>query len=338
MGWGRRLFAVIVGLAAFTVGLWPVGALCFLYLAISLRRKKHTQQQEKVRSRVRSPLRHVAAGGLVLLAVIALVSGGTISPLAFLGSAIAVLMWPSLPRALHLSEMAPQSNSVLLRSKRVPIEWCSLAELKPGAEDFPRAVSSFAGTLLVFTDTGKAYAMASCRALSRKEAEARVLSEFRSAALSAGSYLLPLDSETAAEVLRARLSRTKKLSLDLAESASSVSGALLLECSGGSILRAAAFEMEGTAPEPSIPQRPDELGNTPLLWEVLDSVGKRTRWPEPDAVSNLLESMLATRGEPIAERVRSLEGTGSRVTAESLAGEAVQLSRPQLRAIVTIYS
>ncbi|MDG6910695.1 MAG: hypothetical protein JRN08_10040 [Nitrososphaerota archaeon] len=275
---------------------------------------------------------------MLVLSGVALSSGGVASPAAFLAGGMVVLLWPVLRPMLPFSEVAPVGDSILLKSKYSPVDWCALAELKPGAEAFPRAISSFRGTLLVFTDTGKAYALARCRSLSRKEAEERVLSKFRSSAPGTGAYVLPLDGEVAADVFRLKLSRTKLPSGDLAESAPSVSGLLVLDCDGRSIRSGAAFRVEGASPSSTLPGRGTGLESAPLTWEVLEAIGKRTRWPDPDSLSDLLDSMTATRGVPVAERIRTLEGSGAQVTVHSLTGEEVHVSRPQLRAILSIYS
>jgi hypothetical protein len=53
------------------------------------------------------------------------------------------------------------------------------------------------------------------------------------------------------------------------------------------------------------------------LWELLESIGKRSTWPGPDAYSNLLDSVSATKGEPIGERLGGIEGSGSSIIVQS---------------------
>lgn len=338
MGCGSRLAALVVGLASFGVGLWLVGALCFFCLAFSFRPVRRRSSEGKVRRGIRVAPRLIVTGVLLSVSAVAFISGGVFSPMVFFIAAVVVLLWPGLVGLLPFSEALPVKNSILLRSKYLPFSWSSLAELKPGTEAFPRAVSSFTGTLLVFTNTGKTYAVASCRSLEQKEAEANVLLQFRRSTSGTGAYLLPLDAEVASDVLRLNLLRSKIPSTDLAESASGISGILMLDCNRGTIRRAATFDVLGTSSSATVPPRGSEVESAPLTWEVFDSLSKRTRWPEADAYSNLLDSMVATRGVPIAERVRGVEGSGNRVTVHSLSGEEVCVSRPQLRAIFSIYS
>lgn len=338
MGWGSRLVALFLGLVLLGVGLWPVGVLCFLYLTASFRPRGSKKATSKARSGVLLSRRRILAFVLFALSAVAVVSWGITSPTVFLAAGLVALLWPSLTRRLPFSQVVPVSDSVLLRSRYSPVDWCALAELKTGAEPFPRAVSSFAGTLLVFADTGKAYALARCRSLGGKGAEAKLLFQFRSAVPGTGAYLLPLDAEAAADVLRLKLSLTKLPPGDLAESASRASGVLVFDCDGRIILRAAVFDIEGPSRWSTLPGRGSELESAPLTWEVLEALGRRTKWPDPDPFSNLLDSMTATRGVPVAERIGSLEGAGAQVTVHSLAGEEVRVSRSQLRAILSIYS
>jgi len=337
MGWALRVFAFFLALVSFTIGLWPVVGVCFLYLLVSFRPGK-SNVEARTPHRFHVSTRYILAGALFVLSGIALVSGGMLSPVLFLAAGAAVALWPRLLASLPFAQVVPLSNSVLMRSRFLPFWWCSVAEFKPSAEAFPRAVSHFTGTLLVFAATGKAYVLAASRSLCRVDAESEVLSKFRLAAHLVGAGLLPLDSEAAAGVLGVKLSRTKLPPGDLAESASMVFGALLLECWRGVVRRAASFESGGACPHPTFPAGGDPLVEAPLLWEVLDSMGKKTRWADPDALSGLIDSLVATREMPLAERIGSMEGAGGRLTIQSLGGDQVCLSRPQLRALIAVYS
>ncbi len=336
MGWKLKALAVYVGLASFGAGAWPLGLLCFIYLLASLRPKR---SGSVLRLGPRISPRYLLAAAMVLLSAVALASGGVLSPIVFLAVGGVLLAWPVLVRRLPLAELVPQGDSIVLRSRFLPILWCAVAEVKPGAEPFPMAASAFSGTLMVNTDTGRTHSLATCLALNRNEAEARVVESFRSAApgVRAGAYLLPLGAGDAAEVLKQRGSTMKLQWDDLPGSASRVSGLLVLDCYRGTVRKAAAFERAADG-APSPPGRLLGLGRPPLIWEVFDSIGKRTRFPEPDRFSDLLDSMLATRGAPLAERVRELESAGELLTVRSLSGEEIGTTRTQLRAIVSIYS
>ncbi len=340
MGWKMKVLVALVGLMLLGAGLWPLGLLCFLYLVIPRGSKGAGGPRTDGRSVRRLRGRHIVGFGLVLLSGVALAAGGTLSPVVFFLSGVFILLWPVFGARLPVGEVNPVRDSVLLRSKYLPLAWHAVAELKPGAESFPRAASSFQGSLLVFTETGRAYVTASCFALSRKEAESKLLHQLRSSAPGgrAGAYLLPLDAAPAADLLRLKVSRSRLPKGDLADSASHVAGILLLECRRGLVRRAAAYEIDGRSPSASLPSVGAELESPPLVWEVLDSVGKRTSWPEPDPFSNLLDSLVATRGVPLGERLKAMEGAGRDLTVQSLAGEELRISRPQFRAIISIYS
>jgi hypothetical protein len=340
MGWAAKLLALFVGLFLLASPLWPMGLLSMILLAASLRPRGRGRAAGEATSGRRISLRAVLGLVLLLLSAIAFSSGGAASQWVFLIAGGALLSWPALSQVLPLTEVVPVPDSILLRSKYFPLAWWSLAELKPGAEQFPRAAASFAGTLLVFTDTGRTFLAASCLAVGRKEAEDRLLGVFRGSqpAGRPGAYLLPLDSGAAEEALRMKLARARVPKGDLTEYAPAFSGLFVLECTRGRVGRAGAFEVLGGQGVARVPARGAETAGSPLVWEVLEAVGKRTRWPDPDGFSNLLDSMAATRGVPVGERVRELVSSGGRLTIQSLSGEQVQTSRPQFRAIVSIYS
>ena len=338
MGWKARVLAGILGLALFGAGAWPLGLVCFLCLALSLKAKRKSSEG---RSAPRSPPRPRALLAVLLFALsaLALASGGSLSPLVFFAGGAVVLAWPVLVRILPVAELAPVSDSVLLKSKYLPFHWWSIAELKPGAEPFPLAASAFSGTLLAFTDTGRTYFAVTCRSLGRNDAEPRLLAAFRASLPRGrvGAFLLPLDAGGAADLLKLKLSPLR-VGGDLAKSVAFVSGLLVLECSGGSVTKAAAFSVEGSTKAPSSPRKPHLLDVSPLTWEIFDAIGKRTRWPDPDGYSDLLDSMLATKGASFAERLTQVESSGDKLTVRSLTGQEVVTTRPQLRAIVSVYS
>ena len=329
MRWAPKLVAAVLGLLLLGGPLWPVAIVCFLYVAMTLRPSRSGIHR-----------RYLLAVALFLLSAAALALGGVLSPVLFALGGAMVLAGPALPGLLPFGEAEPVADSILLRSKYLPFTWYSLAELKPGSEPFPRALSSFTGTLLVFTDTGRTYALATCRALGRRAAEAGLNLRLKSIAPGpkAGAFLLPLDSEAAAGVLRQRLSRMKLPSGDISRHASGVSGVLLLECIGATVQRAGAYRTDGPGSSAKVPLHRRELESPQLLWEVFDEVGKRTPWPDPDTFSSFLDSLAATKGVPIADRLKALEPSGSDLSVQSLGGAEVRVTRPQLRALISLYS
>jgi len=336
MGWGTRLVIGLGGVALLGLGLWPIGLLCFFFLLVSLRPKRPITSQENRRALSPRSRRAVAAV-LLGLSAVALGSGGLLSPVVFIAAGAIIAFSPKLVMFLT-SEYVPVKDSILLRARLLPFAWCALAEIKPGTEPLPRAVSSFTGTLLVYTDSGRAFAVVTCVASRQDEATMKILSRLKLSARAADCYLFPLGADSSAEVLRRRLSNVKLPAGDLAESASMTPGVLSLTCDKGVVKSASAHEVVGSTPNARLPGPGTQYQGSPLLWEVLDTLGKRTRWPDPDSLSNFLGSMLATRGTPLSERMRTMNGAEAGVAVQSLSGEEIHLSRPQLRAILAVYS
>ena len=338
MGMWEKIAAGAVGLLLIGGPLWPVALVCFAYLALTLSPKSARGDSD-----TRWPggrVRHLLASALFAASALAYASGGTLSPTAFfLGGAVA-LFWPWFDSLSLARQVAPVEDSIAFRSKHFPFIWHALGELKPGSDPFPRALSSFSGTLLVITESGRAYTLATCFALGRKRAEAELNGQLRASAPRArsGGLLFPLDSAAACDVFRWEYSRIRLPSADLARTVTSVSGILVLRCARESVREAGAYEIRGKGDSATLPGCGRALGRAPLVWEVLEGVGRRTRWPGPDSCSSLLDSLNATRGVPLGDRLKAIEGTGSEVSLQSLGGAEVRVTRPQLRALVSIYS
>ena len=337
MGWKSKALAILLGLVFLGGGLWPVSLVCFAFVLIS-GKSRSIGKEAKSNKGFLAPLRAVGIV-FILLAVVAVSAGGTLSPIVFLAIGATIVTWPRLRPGIPGGGVRPHKDSVLLQSKYIPISWSAVAELKPGTDSYPRAVSSFDGRLAVFTGQGKAYLIASCTALSPREAESKLLTLLRSAPPrgNVGAYLLPLEASGAQEVFKLKLSPIKITSDSEGNLSPPGCGLLLLDCSKGVVRKAAAFAVEA-AESATIPSRTFDLVSAPLTWEVLESLGRRTSWPDPDSVSILLDSLVATRGVPLGERLKSLEGAGAELKVQSLAGDQLKLSRPQFRAIVSIYS
>jgi hypothetical protein len=337
MGWAGKLFVLLAVLVSFATGLWFIGILAVIYLAVSFRPGKGSTGAAK--NTRHPPFRLLLTVGLFFLAGVAVIAGGTFSPVVLFSAGSIVVLWPHLRLASIFSLMVPVEDSILLRSKYVPFLWYALAEVKPGPEDFPRAAASLSGTLVIFVDAGRAYALAECRAWNRISAEAQLISRFKAFASGRRSraYVLPLDAGVASKLFLHKFSKTR-IPEDIATHASSLPSLLVVCTLDGRIDGASGYMISEPSDSPSIPARCNEIQSKPLLWELLDNIGKRSRWPAPDAYSNLLDSVAATRGEPIGERLGGIEGSGASLTVQSLGGERLELSRPQLRAIVSIYS
>jgi amino acid transporter len=80
------------------------------------------------------------------------------------------------------------------------------------------------------------------------------------------------------------------------------------------------------------------LKSPPLLWEALEVLQEKLQVQEADAYTNFLSSMCATQGEALGDRLVSEgQAESSTVLVSSLGAQQVELTRPQLRAIVSAY-
>jgi hypothetical protein len=338
MGWIRKAVVLFIGLALLGTGFWPFGILCFGYLVLALRSGGGKGAPSPSRGRPGVSPRYLLAGALVVLSLVAFASGGTFSPILFVSLAAVVLAWPMLPFSAFFSRVAPLEGTILLRSTAIPFVWHSVAEVKPGAEDLARALSSYEGRLMI-AKPGIVYAHVKAFAFDARSAEWKVTQEFRKIASSVqpgGAYLLPLDSAASSQAFRKKISPAPTTGDALASPSPDL---LVIDSSGGFVSRSGSYSTApGPASRPVFPVRTRTLRKSPLTWEVLESLGKKLRWPEPDSFSNLLQSVHATRQEALSERLANLESSGAKVKVQALGGEEVELSRAQLRAILSIYS
>jgi hypothetical protein len=333
MGWGRKILILLIGLLSFSSGLWPVAVACLGYLVLSARQQRSGSSGEQPKV-----LRLLFAALLALLSLVAFASGGRYSPSLLLSLAALTAAWPRLPIRAFSAWVAPVEDSILLRSSLMPVVWHAIAEIKPGAESLSKSLSGFKGELILMKG-GKVYSHVAATGLRARGAEVEILSALRVQAMSItarGAYLLPLDGTAAAKILRMRLVGVRMKELPLTELDPEV---FVIDSSDGFVKRLGAYSLdEGTASRSRLPLTRSVPQREPLLWEVLELVGRKRRWPEPDSYSNFLESMFASRSEPIAERLVGIETSGSQVTVESLTGDKVSLSRGQLRALARVYN
>ena len=85
----------------------------------------------------------------------------------------------------------------------------------------------------------------------------------------------------------------------------------------------------------TIPSAGRKLESQPLVWEALEVLGEKFQVREADVYTNFLSSVCATRGEGLGERLVNEGRDGSAtVMISSLGAAQVELTRPQLRAIV----
>jgi hypothetical protein len=335
MGWGLRLLAAFVMLASLTTGLWLLSLACLLYLAYSLRPRRRRADGPRGGGVGVSP-RYFLAALLFVLSAAAASAGGRLSPFAFLGAGLLVVLYPKA--SLPTSEVVPLPGSVLLRSKYLPFRWHVAARVEPTQEELPRALAAFQGTLVIDMASGKLFTVASCTSLSRRAAESRLLQCLRDSASKLGTkaYLLPLDPNEGGGPFEGGLKPARLPRGDLAEGAHLAEGVLALLVAGGTVLSASAYKASGTSGRRN-PLPKTRLEAPPLLWEVLDDIGRAVRWADPDPHASLVESLSATRREPLGESVDSIQGNEQTLTVRTLGGESHEISRAKFRAAVAIY-
>ena len=334
MGLLSKLLVLLSGLVFFVLGAWPLGLALFVYLLWSARGRSRRKEASTHHA---DRLRPYSALGLSILALVAYLSGGTYSVLLFAGMAGAAASWPSA-MSWFGSELEPVDGTLLLRSKRLPILWTMLAEVKLEQSDVPRSMSSFRGTMIVLCRSGRVLVAASCVAIGSSRAEASILERLRGS--SAGSLhapLLPLNSTDSAGLLCRSLSRVRYTDDDLTKSPGSVDvvAVRVEDC------RISAYGAYGTTAGSTsavLPRCNIRAAGSPLLWEFFEALEKNVRWPEPDGLSAVVGSLRATAGAPIGERMDSLESKGDGISVGVPGSDKVSLSRAQLRALAAIYS
>lgn len=359
MSWLFKMAALVVGLFALTLGFWPLWIPCFGYLAYSVwaaTRKRTVYVLERGDSRGRPGVanrafkkRYVLAAFLYSLSIVAFGVGGTYSPFVFLAVGSLVIASGLFDRGLNLTELRRVPDSILLRSAWIPFSWVSLVEVKFGTQQMSRALSSIGNEVMMTMNSERlsVYLPIRVRALSVPSAEHKVAVKLAPVArmLSArNAYILPLGSEDAAARIDWSLI---PVGISLEHGKSGVSSlnstpydVLVLSPSGHFLESAAAYIVKpGKHGRHVLPGKGRSLGSRPLLWEVLETLGERHLPQNADAVTGFLSSVSATRGESLGDRLDNGGTTEEgKVVVGSLGGQQVELTRPQLRAIVRTYA
>jgi hypothetical protein len=346
MGWGLRIFAVIVGLMALGLGTWPITLLALLYLTYSLRRPKtqraYAIRQEALPKPKRPWGRYLLGCVLFLLALIAAGAGGTLSPIVFFIGGLAVFFWPSVFRSSLTGQLVPLRDSLLLRSRFFPFRWHALAEVKLEAQDQTRGVSALDGRLLVFAGKSpRAFQVVSVYAFGYKEAEDKVVRKLQrdTRMLSQrGAHLLPIDSLDARQRLSLTLDRLNVGTDDFDAVASLPFDVFTLQIKEGFVVSHQAFKVSEPNGPASIPPLGISPAREPLFAEVVEKIGEKHGWPGPDEYSPFLAAWDASRTEPLADRIRTRGEDAGRVIVETPGGAEAKLTRAQLRALARIYA
>jgi hypothetical protein len=359
MGWMFKGLVVIVGLITLGAGLWPISLLCFAYIGYavwaSTRRRRIYVRDERGQAQIPQvkkshfKKRYVLAGFSFLLALVALGDRGTYSPVAF-GSIGALIVASGMSaRGPSFSEVRPVPGSVVLKNRWLPFSWVSLVEVKFGTLQLSRALALAGREFIVAVESQKAsvYLPIYVTALSVPQAEAKVADALAPVAKmmsSRGAYLLPLDSREASGRLDWTLKRVDlplEYGRDGVASLDSAPFDVLVLAPANHLLESAAAYVSQPNKKPGgarMPRKGKKLESQPLMWEALEKLGEKYLPQSPDGMTNFLSSVCATRGESLGDRlVNGGETDSGTILVGSLGATKIELTRPQLRAIVSAY-
>jgi len=361
MGLLMKAGAVVLGLICLNVFLWPVSVICFGYLALSIWMGKSARavrgndptrgsvQPPKPRGSLRFRKRYLATVFFFLLAMISLGARGAYSPIVFfsLGALITASGLVSIgPRASRLNAVP---NSILLRSRLFPLRWVSLVEVKFGTPRMSRALSSVGSEMMLTASADKTSVYLPIRtiALSLHDADRKVAEKLGplARALSArGAYVLPLESKEAASRLDWRLKAVDLALLYHRDGVKSLKSTpfdvLVMKPNGHLVKSAAAYAKLPASGRQSVllPGPGRKLESEPMLWDALEALEEKFEVQPADAYTSFLSSVCATQGEPLGDRLlKQGDRDADTLLVSSLGTAQVQLTRPQLKAIVTAY-
>jgi len=349
MGWLGKSLAFLLALVLLGAGVWELTLLIFAWLLLPLilrARKRKPASQDRGKPRGKFPVRYALGGLLFLLAFLGYLAHGPYSPLVFGALGVLVMLWGRLPMSALGSTLKPVKESVLLRSSPLPVSWAAVAQVKPLTRDLGNAMAGVKGTVVVSaSETPSIYVVVERIAPTERSAEEAILTALKEAALSMsslGAYLLPLDSTQALALLQPSLEPSKVSEGEWSTAvASGTYDVISIKQEKGFASSLGIYRRvgEGRIGRGKIPSSPREFAHPPFLMEVFKAIGSRLAWPNPDRYTAFLSSLLATSNEPVGTRILDA-GAGPQsqtVVVRSQGSPPVELSRPQLRAVVRMY-
>ena len=346
MGWGLRVVAILIMMVSLTLRAWPISLLALVYLVLSFRKPRAQRAvilRQEVFAKPRRPWGRYALGAfLLLLAVIALGSGGTFSPVVFFLVGALLISWPLLRTYGGADRVVPMKESILLRSRFFPLRWHALAEVKLESQDQARGIAAMEGRLLVFAGKNPAaLQVVSVFALGHRHAESKVVKELQRVTRmlsQRGAHVLPLDSAEAAVRLSLELEKLKVGTDDFEAVASLPFDIIALRVKDGLVVSLRAFNVvEAGRAAPAIPSPDLSQEREPLLAEVVQEIEEKHGWPGPDEFTPFLAALDASRTEPLVDRIKTKGKDNGLMAIETPGGAEVRLTRAQLRAVARIY-
>jgi len=349
MGWLGKSLAVILALMLLGAGVWQISLLIFAWLLLPLifrAWKRRPAPHDKGKQKGKFQVRYALGGLLFVLAFLGYLAHGSFSPFVFGSLGVLVMLWGRIPASVIGSRLKPVKESMLLRSSPLPFSWAAVAQVKPLTRDLGKALAGVTGTVVVsVSETPAVFVVVERRALGERSAEEAILKALKESAISLsalGAYLLPLDSKQALTLFQPSLEASKIGDGDWSNAvASGTYDVISIRQEKGFAKSLGIYQKVDTGREgrASIPPSSQEFAHPPFLMEVFKALGSRLTWPSSDQYTAFLSSLLATSGEPIGTRILDA-GAASQsemVEVRSQGSPSVELSRPQLRAVVRMY-
>ncbi len=353
MGLGVKVILFLIAILLFDFGGWMITLLIFGYLFLPpmLRRRRNgSPAGANPRAKRKGlPISEGRALGVVLLALsLAAVAGhGTLSPIVFGIPGLLLLFGSRFFSRIPL-QVKPVKDSILLRGRFLPFGWFALAEVKVSTRDVEGAISGMnERVLLLSAPSPRILLVFTTSAVSRSRAEEVVLKRMQTAARglrSLGVYLLPLDGLGAFEVSQLRATKVDLPREGIQHLLAADYGALAVEALHGFV---ALFELYdrssgkgGPSGSSSLLAKPKRRpGSSMTLRELLQAATQRTGTPKPDSYVEFLSSVAATEGETLGQRItQTAQASDNQVLlVASVGSPRVELSRAQLKAVITIY-
>jgi hypothetical protein len=353
MGWLIKLGLCLLMLAAIAFSAWIVVLPIGVYFAFLLfhrgerpARRESSKDVHEPGVLERIPKDKMLGVALVVLAVVARAEGGTYSVALFLSlAAVAFFRRPIAGSGVY-SRVVPVENSTLIRKRAFPIQWYTLAEVKPSRGTLSSVLSTIREKLIVSAGERVSLLVAfETYSLSRGAAESALIAKIRKVSKTLaplGAYLLPLDSNQACAALKLKLERERIEEEDWPTSLEGSSfNMIVLKAKGGFIESFGAYTAEpDEESRPGIPAASQRLKILPLLVEALEEVGKRLALPQPDGVTSFLSSLYSARGEAQGQVLQFEQGGSNgedKVKVKALSSPTVEIGRTQLRALARVY-
>jgi hypothetical protein len=324
-----------LSLGAFVIGLPLLGYL--FYKALNWGRGSAHQPHPSGRPGV--SWRMYAGIFLLLLSVMALFSGGVMSPIMFALGGVLLLSRPRLATGRLPASPKHVEGSVILRDRLAPFLWYAVMELKLSTQDVVRVLCSIGQRFIFRLDGGPPLIVLSTSSLSRRGAERKLLSRAREISMvlaPLGAFLLPLDC------FHFPLLGCSRVKLELRDPLKAVATApfdmLVVQPEGQTVAALGAYQMGRGRPDGPIDAR-QTLKEPLTLWELANVLVSRSRTPGLDWESLFFGRFASTRGLAMGERLIAIgEPTGRSLLVSCAGSPPLELTRAQLRFLMCVYS